>query len=218
MIIKKVNKNIYNKKYLEDRELVWNEKLKEHKNKNIPLWNGSVYYLDEVKNSILNIGLCEYKDLIFAYTKGVEYLKKEYNLNFDFLYMNVQIFIKDRNNRYLFGTKNEEDYTEIISVGGTLRLEDENEIKNFGDIFEYAKKEIAIETKIKINQDQLKYRDMIINNNICTFLFDYKIDVIGEDVLKIGEFDGYVLLDKEDIFNESKFKANDRLKSLQDFL
>lgn len=59
---------------------------------------------------------------------------------------------------------------------------------------------------------------MIINNNICTFLFDYKIDVIGEDVLKIGEFDGYVLLDKEDIFNESKFKANDRLKSLQDFL
>ena len=39
MIVKKVEKNIYNEKYLEARESVWNEKLKEYNEKMSKLKN-----------------------------------------------------------------------------------------------------------------------------------------------------------------------------------
>lgn len=218
MKIEQINKNIYNQKYLEDRELVWNEKLRECKNKNIPLWNGSVYYLDRLEKDSISIGLCEYKDLLFLDTKSIKEIKKEYDLNFNFLYINVQILIKDKNNKYLFGTKYHINYTEIISVGGTLRLEDGNEIKCFEDISEYAKKEITIETKIKIDKNKLRYRDMIISSGICTFLFEYNIDLIENNLLNMGEFNGCIIIKKEDIFNDSKFKINERLMSLKGYL
>lgn len=218
MLVKKVEKNIYNEKYLEARESVWNEKLKEYEEKKIPLWNGVVYYLDKIEEDAVYIGLCEYKDLIFLSTKSINKIYEEYNINFNFLYINVQIFIKDKKGNYLFGTKHYKDYIEIISVGGTLRLEDGNEIKKFEDIVEYAKKEITIETKIKINPNDLKYHDTIIDSGICTFLFDYSLDVLSEDILNIGEFDGSVILKKKEIFDEGKFRANDRLKSLKNYL
>jgi hypothetical protein len=130
----------------------------------------------------------------------------------------VQIFIKDKKGNYLFGTKHYKDYVEIISVGGTLRLEDGNEIRKFEDIVEYAKKEITIETKIEINPNDLKYHDTIIDSGICTFLFDYSLDELSKDILNMGEFDGSAILKKEEIFDESKFRANDRLKSLKNYL
>lgn len=218
MIIKQVNKNIYNQKYLEAREVVWNEKMKEHSEKKMPLWNGLVYYLYKIEEGAIHIGLCEYKDLVFLGEKSFDKIYKEYNIDFNFLYINVQIFIKDGKGNYLFGTKHYEDYIEIISVGGTLRFEDGNEIKKFEDIVEYAKKEIIIETKIEINSTNLKYCDIIIDNGMCTFLFDYSLDNLNESVLNIGEFDGSVIIKKEDIFDESKFRANNRLQSLKNFL
>jgi len=218
MLVKKVEKNIYNEKYLEARESVWNEKLKEYEEKKMPLWNGVVYYLDKIEGDTVYTGLCEYKDLIFLSTKSINKIYEEYNINFNFLYINVQIFIKDEKGNYLFGTKHYKDYVEIISVGGTLRLEDGNEIKKFEDIVEYAKKEITIETKIKINSNDLKYHDIIIDSGICTFLFDYSLGELSEDILNIGEFDGSVILKKEEIFDDGKFRANDRLKSLKNYL
>lgn len=218
MIIKQTHDNIYNKRYLYDREIFWNKKLKEYKSKNTPLWNGSVYYLSEIREEIINIGLCEYKDLIFASSKGVEFLQKKYDLDFNFLYMNVQILIKDLHNRYLFGTKHYQDYIEIISVGGTIRLEDGKAIQDFKDITEYAKKEMTVETKINIVENKLKYKDMIISDNICTFLFEYQVDVMKGNTLNMGEFDGSVILDKEDIFNKEKFRTSQRLASLENFL
>jgi len=218
MIVKKVEKNIYNEKYLEARESVWNEKLKEYNEKKLPLWNGAVYYLDKIEDNNIHIGLCEYKDLIFLSTQSIDKIYEKYDINFNFLYINVQILIKDENDNYLFGTKHCKDYVEIISVGGTLRLEDGNEIKKFEDIVEYAKKEIAIETKIKINPNNLRYHDLIIDSGICTFLFDYSLDKFSEDILNIGEFDGSAILKKEEIFDESKFRANERLKSLKNYL
>ena len=218
MIVKNIKKNIYNKKYLEDREVVWDNKLKDYKDKGIPLWNGSVYYLDEFAKDSISIGLCEYKDLVFLEVKKVKDLKEEYNLNFDFIYINVQVLIVDKQCKYLFGTKHNKDYIEIISVGGTLRFEDGNQIEKFEDIVDYAKKEISIETKIKIDLDSLKYKDMIIDSSICTFLFEYNIDVIEDNLLNIGEFDGFVIIEKSEIFSKNKFMAGARLKSLQDFL
>jgi hypothetical protein len=217
MIIKQVKNNIYNNKYLEDREKVWNKKIVEYKSKNMPLWNGSVYYLDKIEKKSINIGLCEYKDLIFLGKKGLYEIKKRYDLEFSFIYLNVQIFIKDKKDRYLFGTKHHRDYVEIISVGGTLRLEDGKEIKSFKDILNYAKKEILIETKIKIESNLLNYIDMVINNDICTFLFEYKVNNLDANLLNMGEFDGSVIMRKSNIFNEKKFKASDRLESLKKY-
>lgn len=218
MRVEQVNKTIYTQKYLEDREIFWNVKIKEYKDNNIPLWNGSVYYLDKMLGDNITIGLCEYKDLIFLGTNSAKEIQKKYDIDFNFLYINIQILLSDGSGVFLFGTKSKNGYIEIITVGGTLRLENGNIIKKFEDIVEYAKNEISVETKIKIETNKLKYLSMIVNNNICTFLFEYHLDFLDEKILNMGEFDGVVCLKKEDIFAGNKFRANKRLESIKDYL
>lgn len=218
MRIEQTKKTIYNKKYLEDREIFWNVKIKEYMDRNIPLWNGSVYYLDKMVEGNITMGLCEYKDLIFLDANNVEEIQNKYDIKFNFLYINIQVLLSNRNGSFLFGTKSQNGYTEIIAVGGTLRLENGKIIKKFEDIVEYAKNEISVETKIKIITNKLKYIDIIVNNNICTFLFEYHLDFLDEKILNMGEFDGAVFLKKRDVFVEDKFRANKRLESIKDYL
>jgi len=211
-------KNIYTDKYVKDREKLWNEKVREYKKNNTPLWNGDVYYLDDVKDNIVSIGLCEYKDLIFLDELCVEEIKDKYKLNFNFIYINVQVILCAENGKYLFGTSKKDGYTEIIAVGGTLRLEDGKPINNFIDIKNYMKKELEIETKIAVEDEKIEFIDIVNKNNICTFLFKYELTNPQKDLLNIGEFDGEIYLKKDEIFNSKKLKPNDRLKSIESLI
>lgn len=209
------NRQLYTKEYLKEREIVWLSKIAEYKEKNIPLWNGIVYYLIKIKNDTIFLGLCEYKDVIFLEQKGIHYIRNKFHMKFNFLYICVQVLLSDKRGNYLFGTKRMGDYKEIIAVGGTLRLEDRKKIRSLNDILEYAKKEIDTETKIKANLEKLKYLKLIINKNICTFLFEYNLDDININFLKKGEFDGAVVLSKGKIFISNGLKASERLTSIR---
>lgn len=204
--------------YLAERDAFWHNKIIEFNKKNQPLWNGSVYYLDNRRGGDYFIGLCEYKDVLFAESIGFDKIKQKYGEENNFVYINVQILIKDRES-YIFGTKNFDEKTEIISVGGTLRLEDDDEIKSFEDIKKYAKKELDIETNLSIGIDDLKYLGDAVNNNICTFIFEYSLKKsIENKVLKIGEFDGEICLKKGDVFGNERVVPNIRLNSIKKYL
>ena len=215
--IKQIEKEIYTSIYLEDRELLWNKKVIEYKKMGVPLWNGAVYYVEKIQDNIAHIGLCEYKDLIFVEGKNTKDVKEKYDLDFNFTYINVQILIKNKKDKYLFGTKCRDEYVEIIPVGGTLRLENGFKIKSLSDIKEYAKKEMLIETKIKVDLAKLHFVDVIINKNICTFLFSCIIESTSDRLLNTGEFDGEVYLDRVEIFNDEKTRTSIRLESIRNF-
>ncbi len=218
MNIIQINKDIYNDKYLKDREKLWSKKLIEYKKNNTPLWNGDIYYLDSIENNTVSVGLCEYKDLIFLDEFGICQIKDLYKLNFNFIYINVQVLLFTENGRYLFGTKKYGDYTEIISVGGTLRFEDGNKINDFVDVKNYMKRELEIETNIKVEDKKIKFIDIVNKNNICTFLFSYKLINDSRPLLNIGEFDGEIYLEKDKVFSSKKIKPNDRLKSIKSYI
>ena len=139
MKIIQAQKRKYDDQYLKDREFFWLKKTKEFAKSGQPLWNGSVYYLDNKRDENFYIGICEYKDLIFLEEKGVEYITDNYGKENVFTYLNVQILINYKD-AFLFGTKKNNDSIEIIAVGGTLRLEDKEEIVSFDDVKKYAKK------------------------------------------------------------------------------
>jgi len=213
-----VKKNNLDKDYLIDRDIFWDIKSEEFKKNKEPLWNGSVYYMANVDKDNYSIGLCEYKDILFSESVGIEKIKDKYNGDNNFVYINVQILVEGKDG-YVFGTKKIDIGTEIISVGGTLRLEDKEEIKSFYDIKKYAKKEVDIETNLSIEIDDLKYLDVVMENNICTFIFNYRLeDGHKSNLLKIGEFDGEITIIKDKIFNSEKIYPNVRLRSIRDFV
>jgi hypothetical protein len=149
-----VQNKILNADYVVERNSFWDSKVVEFNKAGQPLWNGAVYYLDNIDGDSLSMGLCEYKDILFSEIIGVDNIIQKYGSNNNFVYMNVQILIK-LDDKYIFGTKKKKGHTEIISVGGTMRLEDGKEIKSFNDIKKYAKKEVDIETNLNINIDEI---------------------------------------------------------------
>ncbi len=219
MNIININKEIYSEKYLEDRDILWNDKIKEYGKNKIPLWNGIVYYLDRIEPSQtvenIYIGKCEYKDLMFRDEYGLDYIREKYNLDFNFTYINVQVVLKKDKNKYVFGRQKSGDKIKLILVGGTLRLEDGIEIDDFEKIVSYAIKEIEVETNLVFKKDNLHFQEIINNDSICTFLFDYFIpEKCEEPFLKIGEFDGEVHIMLEETENKNNYILNDRLASV----
>lgn len=213
-----IEKRKLDNQYLQERDTFWEVKIKKYNQLGKPLWNGSVYYLDNQKDDNLYIGLCEYKDIVFLEEKGDQYIVKKYGQEHVFIYLNVQILINHKD-LYLFGTKQLGNTKEIISVGGTLRLEDDEKIQSFENVIEYAKKEVDIETKLNIKKKDLKFINFFVNENIGTFVFQYNLENKNDyQVLNIGEFDGEIYLNKEDVYNSSNFTPNIRLKSIKNFL
>lgn len=217
IVFKKVDTSLYAPEYLKDREKVWDKKRETCLSTNTPLWNGVVYYLDSNVDGVVQIGLCEYKDLVFLEEKEVSEIKEMYGMDFNFVYMNVQILIKDTDDTYLFGFKKHNSLFEIISVGGTLRLEDGNDVEVFKDVVAYAEKEMSIETKIKVDPDRLLYKGIVEESGICTFLFEYGLKPLDENLLNIGEFDGGIILAKHELFNTANIKPNKRLMALRKY-
>ncbi len=81
------------------------------------------------------------------------------------------------------------------------------------------KKDILIETKKNFSNNNLSFIDIILENNICTFLFHYHVKKTNQSLLKIGEFDGEIYLKKEDIFSKNNnLIPNIRLESISNFL
>ena len=215
--IKNILKREISEDYRQKRDSFWDSKIVEYKEKNIPLWNGTVYCLEDTKSDEYIISLCEYKDILFSEYYGYKKVLEEFGPTNVFKYINVQILIKNSRDEFIFGTIKKDDYTEIVSVGGTLRIENNKEIKRISDINEYAVTEVSIETNFD-NYDDIKFIGVSDTDEICTFLYSMDVEFLPESNLKIGEFEAEVILSLEYAFKSAIYKPCVRLNSIKGYL
>ncbi|HEX9062052.1 MAG TPA: hypothetical protein VF941_17895 [Clostridia bacterium] len=197
--------------YKNRRESYWAAAKKDYASKGKPLWNGTVCTIDAVSETteevIFELGICEYKDIIFPVT-----MKKENDYNPQ--YANVQCLIEDKEGNILFGMVDEK----LVCVGGTLRIDD-FPINGFGDIEKYMVDEIITETFFLPNNN-ISCIGFSSEKNIGTFVFKYTVKdsfLNQNSYLKRGEFSDEIIILKKD-FKKYNDLFNERLTSISDLL
>lgn len=131
---------------------MWNRKLNEFKRQGRQLWNGKVYTcesilaLDDAK-VMINMGLCEYKDIIVNRELGTEFMFEKFALEALSKHCSVQTSPITEDGYHVLGKATGQTLQEagnIGLIGGTLN-ENEMKVDNLEDIYTFLEKEIKEE-------------------------------------------------------------------------
>lgn len=143
--------------YLADRERTWDEQMARVQALNGHMWNGEIYTWEDVlipdtNRVIIRVGTCEYKDVVFRFHQGREYVSGRYGDEALVRIMGVNVMPLTADGKFVFGQRADrpEQGAPVGGIGGTLN-KDEIEIHTFADVCRHAFTELQEETALPVD-------------------------------------------------------------------
>lgn len=202
-------------KYLKTRNKYW-EKIQNEKNQTTnKIWNGQIYTINkiiqtEVDNPILELGICEYKDIVFSIHYGRENIINDFGSNNLSKYITVDCIPITIDQLLIFGIRNSKtavSHGSIGLAGGTLN-KDEMQVKEFKDLIRFAQKEVLEELKLKTKLNQYKFICLNEFGGKYEFIFKLQLTIHSSEIKSLKnlpEFERLVVLSKKEYLS---YKGN----------
>ncbi len=215
----------YPDSYIREREKIWQEQ-KAICGDN--LWNGTVYTIEQFSLQLpekvsLSLSICQYKDLIFKRTYGSNNILKNYGSQFLVYHTAVLIIPVTRDSKYVFGVVAKNGFFEagkIVLLGGALNY-NEGKVNKFEDIRSFAAKELAEETLLNVNPEQLKLASLNSYKFTYHFLFFLQLEIESKDlnaIVKQDELSNLLAFSRQELANLSHSPVSDYVKFYGNYL
>lgn len=198
-------------KYLVERETVWNAHMLKAGKAGKNIWNGIIYSIKEwvqtdEENLIIVLSSCEFKDIVFRNHKGINYIIKNYGIDWISKFITFDCIPVTKDGQYVFGIRGNTTNVKTGSIGliGGTANKDEMEIRAPLDFKKFMIKEIEEETQIKVNGHDLSLFSINQFNGKFEFLYKLVLNINSNEIdtiYKKGEFADIVSLSEKEVFN-----------------
>lgn len=164
--------------YLEKRELVWEKKKQTFRD---CLWNGRVYTIDRIEsiNSSLSLylGQCEYKDIIFKETLGLERIANDFGNNAIVQHLVICVVPITLDGLLVLSEVGDQTIQEqgLIDVFGGSANCDEVTVSCFDDLSKFAFKELNEEAGWSSSSGYLKPWLLVAYNGKFTLFYNFSL-------------------------------------------
>jgi hypothetical protein len=190
--------------YLEERERAWNERMSHARGHGKKLWNGTIYTVEKFlqfdeSRILLELGTCEYKDIVFQNRMGAEALAERFGSAHLFSYTVADCIPITTDGKAVFGIRAAGTNIEegaIGLIGGTLN-QDERQISSLQDLTDYMKKEIDEETALPLGVPELRLYAINYYRSKFEFLYTARLAFGSAEISAFerqGEFSRLVAL------------------------
>lgn len=217
--------------YVNERELIWNNRIAETEKLGKNFWNGIIYSVDRFlqiddRNIHIVLSSCEFKDVVFNIKKGIPYIIEKYGISNLSEYITLDCIPVTKDGKFVFGIRNNNTNVNSGSIGliGGTANRDEMEINSKTDLSNFMIKEIEEETLVKVKQDKLKLYSINQFNGKYEFLYKLNLDIDSKRICEIHrneEFAETVCLTAEEVldYNGTMLDAFKYAKSyIRDFV
>ncbi|MBN1617878.1 hypothetical protein JW887_00870 [Candidatus Dojkabacteria bacterium] len=206
------------KTYINLREKVW-ERFKSNKKESV--WNGEIYTIHKIIQHTngrlcIEVGLCEYKDIILSRELGDEMIYSRFGSNYIFQHIETVALPRTVSGKYVYGVRNNKTSHregELDMIGGLVNR-DEIKITSFGALKKNIIKEVLEETGIQAQYSEIHLVCVCFFNNKFQFVYTFKIDDVQLNThSKVEEFSHLVKLSESEILNNSGSSAYEYSKN-----
>ncbi len=206
----RVNKSL-SEAYIEERELIWLERISKTKKLGKSIWNGTIYTIEKLiqideENIYIVMGDCEFKDIVFRISKGVPYIIEKYGVSHVPIFITLDCIPITTDGKFVFGLRGNNTNVEnecIGLIGGTAN-KDEMEIHSIEEFSQFMVKEIEEETLIKVRDNKLSLFSLNQFNSKYEFLYTLQLDISSENIHQIhknDEFTDLLCMSKTEVEN-----------------
>jgi 8-oxo-dGTP pyrophosphatase MutT (NUDIX family) len=193
--------------YLEEREQVWAGQMEKVLARKGQMWNGEIYTFEDIltrgdEQIVMRMSTCEYKDLVFRFLKGQEYIAGRFGEAYLFRFTGVTCVPLTADGKYIFGIRADrpEQGAPIGVIGGTLN-KDEMEIHSFADIRQCMLREIQEETALECPITHLRFFGLYFSSYSNQFRFTVRLSIHSQDINQYhrpGEFSSLIAYSQQE--------------------
>lgn len=197
LTIQPVERPQWSAMYLEEREQAWTAQMEQVLARNGHMWNGEIYTWEDIlipneNRVILRVGTCEYKDVVFRFLQGHEYVNERYGDESLVRIMGVNVMPVTADGKFVFGQRADrpEQGAPVGGIGGMLN-KDETEIRTFAEIRGHAFTELQEETALPVAPQDLRFFGLFAAGHSYHFLFAVRLAVGSAEIQNYhrpGEF------------------------------
>lgn len=183
--------------YLEERECSWEAQMAQVLARNGHMWNGEIYTWENIlipveNRVIIRVGTCEYKDVVFRFLRGREYVSERYGDEALVRIMGVNVMPITSDGEFVFGQRADrpEQGAPVGGIGGTLN-KDEIEIHTFADVRRHAFTELQEETALPVVLEDLRFFGLYAAGYTYNFWFVVRLAIDSSEIYhyhRPGEF------------------------------